>query len=262
MEVPKKYEDQLTYFRELFLDATKLRMRSDVTIGTALSGGLDSSATIGAMANLSKNNKSYSDDWQHAFVAAFPGTPLDESKYAKMVTDHLGIGATFVDIEPLKYWGKLKEYFYLFEDLYITSPLPMIMLYGAVKENGVTVTLDGHGADELLSGYAQGTLESLWDARWNMKRSKDIMGIYQDSLNEDKVQYERIPSFKIYTDYMIKKWVKKIIGKKMPSSDNEHPNFSRLDNHAQYLYAMFNENIMPTLLRNYDRYSMINSGSK
>ncbi|MEM0930966.1 MAG: asparagine synthase (glutamine-hydrolyzing) [Bacteroidota bacterium] len=259
IEVPKKYEDQVAYFRELFLDATKLRMRSDVTIGTALSGGLDSSATIGAMANLSKNNKSYSDDWQHAFVAAFPGTPLDESKYAKMVTDHLGIGATFVDIEPLKYWGKLEEYFYLFEDLYITSPLPMIMLYGAVKENGVTVTLDGHGADELLSGYAQGTLESLWDARWNMKRSKDIMGIYQDSLNEDKVQYERIPSFKIYTDYMIKKWGKKIVGKKMPSSDKEHPNFSRLDNHAQYLYAMFNENIMPTLLRNYDRYSMINS---
>ena len=45
----------------------------------------------------------------------------------------------------------------------------------------------------------------------------------------------------------------------MPSADNDHPNFNRLDNHAQYLYAMFNENVMPTLLRNYDRYSMINS---
>ena len=45
----------------------------------------------------------------------------------------------------------------------------------------------------------------------------------------------------------------------MPSIDNNHPNYKKLDNHAQYLYAMFNENIMPTLLRNYDRYSMINS---
>lgn len=259
VKVPDNYEDQVAQFRELFNDATKLRMRSDVTIGTALSGGLDSSATIGTMAHLSKNNKSYSNDWQHAFVASFPGTPLDESKYAKMVTDHLGIGATFIDIEPLKHWPKLEEYFYLFEDLYITSPIPMIMLYGSVKNNGVTVTLDGHGADELLSGYAQGTLESLWDSRLNPKKTKDILNIYQDSINDDKVQYERTSSFKVYQNFMVRKLGKKLLGKKMPSMDNDHPDFNKLDNHAQYLYTMFNENVMPTLLRNYDRYSMINS---
>lgn len=259
MEVPKTYQEQVEQFRELFMDSCKLRMRSDVTIGTALSGGLDSSATIGAMANLAKNNSSYSNDWQHAFVASFPGTPLDESHYAKMVTDHLGIGATFVDIDPLKHWDKLEEYLYLFEDIYITSPLPMIMLYGAVKENGVTVTLDGHGADELLSGYKQGTLESLWDAKFNIKNSRDIMNIFQESLNEDKVQFSRQPSSKLYMDYMTKKIGKKLLNKKMPSRDNGHPNFKKLDNHSQYLYAMFHENILPTLLRNYDRYAMINS---
>jgi asparagine synthase (glutamine-hydrolysing) len=259
VEVPKTYEEQVERFRELFMDSCKLRMRSDVTIGTALSGGLDSSATIAAMANLAKNNNSYSDDWQHAFVASFPGTPLDESHYAKMVTDHLGIGATFVDIDPLKHWDKLEDYFYLFEDLYITSPLPMIMLYGAVKENGTTVTLDGHGADELLSGYQQGTLESLWDARFNVKNTKDILDIYQGSINEDKVQYDRVSNWKLYRNYMIRKTGKKVLGKKMPSMDNDHPNFKKLDNHSQYLYAMFHENILPTLLRNYDRYAMINS---
>lgn len=259
VEVPKSYEEQVEHFRELFMDATKLRMRSDVPIGTALSGGLDSSATIGAMAHLSKNNNSYSNDWQHAFVAAFPGTPLDESKYAKMVTDHLGIGATFVDIEPLKHWEKLEDYFYMFEDLYITSPLPMIMLYGSVKKNGVTVTLDGHGADELLSGYGQGTLESLWDSRWDLRKTKDILNIYQESIIEDKLQYERTPSLKVYQDYMIRKLGKKLLGRKIQTVDNKHSKFKKLDNHAQFLYAMFHENIMPTLLRNYDRYSMINS---
>ncbi|WP_420322305.1 asparagine synthase (glutamine-hydrolyzing) [Flagellimonas sp.] len=258
VDVPKRYEDQVEHFRELFLDACKLRMRADVTIGTALSGGLDSSATIAAMANLSKNNKSYSNDWQHAFVAAFPGTPLDESHYAKMVTDHLGIGATFVDIDPLKHWENIEHYFYLFEDLYITSPLPMIMLYGAVKDNGVTVTLDGHGADELLSGYQQGALESLWDARFSPKNTKDILNIYQESINEDKVQYERVGNAKLYSNFMIRKMGKKLLGKKMPSIDNGHINFNKLDNHSQYLYAMFHENILPTLLRNYDRYAMIN----
>ena len=259
VEVPETYEEQVEEFRALFMDACKLRMRSDVTIGTALSGGLDSSATIAAMANLAGNNNSYSNDWQHAFVASFPGTPLDESYYAKKVTDHLGIGATFVDIEPLKHWDKLEEYFYLFEDLYITSPLPMIMLYEAVKKNGTTVTLDGHGADELLSGYQQGTLESLWDARFSIKNTKDILAIYQGSENDDTTQYTRNSNLKLYADYMSKKIGKKLLGKKMPSRDQDHKNFMQLDNHAQYLYAMFHENILPTLLRNYDRYAMINS---
>ncbi|MDP5230862.1 MAG: asparagine synthase (glutamine-hydrolyzing) [Cellulophaga sp.] len=258
VEVPNTYEEQVEKFRELFMDACKLRMRADVTIGTALSGGLDSSATISAMAHLAKNNNSYSKDWQHAFVASFPGTPLDESKYAKKVTDHLGIGATFVDIEPLKHWHKLDEYFYLFEDLYITSPLPMIMLYESVKKNGVTVTLDGHGADEMLSGYQQGNLEALWDARFSPSKTKDILNIYKEGLNEDTVQYDHPNMTKLYAAFMSKKMAKKALGKKMPSLDNQHPNFKKLDNHAQYLYAMFHENILPTLLRNYDRYAMIN----
>ena len=46
---------------------------------------------------------------------------------------------------------------------------------------------------------------------------------------------------------MTKKLAKKVLGRKMPSIDNNHPNFGKLDNHAQYLYAMFHENILPTL---------------
>ncbi|MCR5001968.1 MAG: asparagine synthase (glutamine-hydrolyzing), partial [Lachnospiraceae bacterium] len=52
VSVPAEYEEQVEMLRDLFLDACKLRMRSDVTIGTALSGGLDSSATICSMAHL------------------------------------------------------------------------------------------------------------------------------------------------------------------------------------------------------------------
>ena len=117
--VPKNYEEQVEEFRTLFLDSCKLRMRSDVTIGTALSGGLDSSATICAMAHLSKNDSDVrmNKDWQHAFVASFPGTTMDETAYAKKVTDYLGIDSTFVTIDPVKAIDKLDDYIYLFEDV-------------------------------------------------------------------------------------------------------------------------------------------------
>lgn len=258
VEAPKSYHEQVEVFRALFLDSCKIRMRSDVSIGTALSGGLDSSATIGAMAHLAGNNNSYSNDWQHAFVAAFPGTPLDESKYAKMVTDHLGIQSNFINIEPLQLWNNLEEYFYLFEDLYITSPIPMIALYGEVKKNGVTVTLDGHGADELISGYQGGMIESLWDARFSPKNIKDILNTFEGTLNQSD-QFNNTNNFKVFSNFMVKKIIKKLLNKDFKSKDSKHRNYSKLDNMTKYLYVMFHETYLPTLLRNYDRYAMINS---
>lgn len=257
IEAPGKYEEQVELFRELFMDSCKLRMRSDVSIGTALSGGLDSSATIAAMAHLSKDNRNYAKDWQHAFVATFPGTPLDESYYAKKVTDHLGLKATFIDIKPLEHWDRIEEYFYLFEDLYITSPIPMIMTYHEVKKNGVTVTLDGHGADELMSGYNH-FIEALWDSKFSYRKSRDIMNTYLDTMSDD-AQFEKPNGTKMAAEYLIKKAVKKVIRSEKVSRDQDHRNFRKLDNFTRHLYGVFHETILPTLLRNYDRYAMINS---
>jgi len=212
IDVPRNYNEQVEQFRELFLDACKIRMRSDVPIGTALSGGLDSSATISAMAHLSNGQIDYGKkDWQHAFVASFPGTPLDESKYAKMVTDHIDIEATYININPLKHWDNLEEYFYKFEELYITSPIPMLMTYSGVKQFGATVTLDGHGADELFSGYGH-LLEALWDSKFNVKSTIDILNTHIDTLSDD-AQFGRTSKLSIYLNYMSRKIIKNFSGK-------------------------------------------------
>lgn len=264
VDVPDTYEEQVEVMRELFLDACKIRMRSDVTIGTALSGGLDSSATICAMSHLSKNSSDrMNNDWQHAFVATFPGTTLDESVYAKQVTDYLGIDSTFVEINPLNAIGKLDDFVYKFEDVYLTSPIPMMLLYGALRENGTIVTIDGHGADELFGGYTFDFIHALDDARTKEERDM-ILTAYIDSFPHDNSNIGLNASKnKVYFNYLkrcLKDKIKKSSGASyMNVRAASDDNYKRLDALNKILYASSHETILPTLLRNYDRYSMANS---
>lgn len=262
VKVPARYEEQVGMFRELFMDACRIRMRSDVPIGTALSGGLDSSATISAVADISRHQPGarLSADWQHAFVASFPGTPLDETEYAKMVTDHLGIEATFLDIDPLKALDSLNDYFYLFEDLYITSPIPFMLTYGAMKKHGVKVTLDGHGADECFGGYHFDYIEALADAGCNFNNAKMVLDTYYDSFPVGALWHKGLPTKRCFwLKYQAKRYLALLLKRRAVASlDICHPEYDSLDNLTTRLYQSTHETILPTLLRNYDRYSMAN----
>lgn len=260
-EVSERYEEQVEQFRDLFVDACRLRMRSDVPIGTALSGGLDSSSTISVMAHVSRhlNGERGSDDWQHAFVACFPGTPLDEKKYAQMVTDYLGIDANFLDINPLNGIDRLSEYLYLFEELYITSPLPFMAVYEAMHKQGVKVTLDGHGADELFGGYSFDFVSALSDAGLNHSKIKSVLDAYDGVVSQPSCQFSVKPRWYRWLqwhggclkDYLLSRGAGHGV-------DESHPGWLRLDNLNKTLYRSVHEAVLPTLLRNYDRYSMAN----
>lgn len=253
IEPPQNYNDQVEMFRELFFDACKVRLRSDVPVATALSGGLDSSCVLSAIVNVSTNhNKPF------AFTASFPGTPLDETKYASALAKHLGINHICVEINPLKNWDKIYYFFYMFEELYITPPIPMISLYEEMKKNNIKVTIDGHGADELFSGYGH-LLEALWDVKKNMNKILDILDTYFYTTLSDSNQFKKHNKLQIMTKYFLKKIIKQILGRDILSRDQSHINFKKLDNLSKHLYVIFHETILPTLLRNYDRYSMINS---
>ena len=260
IDVPHRYEEQVEIFRELFLDACRIRMRSDVTLGTALSGGLDSSATICAMANIVKKGaeKRVNNDFQHAFVASFPETILDETYYARKVTDYLKIDSTEVVIDPIDGLKKMPQYIYLFEDIYITSPVPMMQLYDVVKKSGVTVTLDGHGADELFGGYPTDILYALLDSGTDVNSIKEILTTYfhlfLNSGSEKKVSYMHR-----YTDFMIRHLAKKVL--QVPTFDRVidtecSEKFKEMGHFERVLYNSTHTTILPTLLRNYDRYSM------
>ena len=258
--IPDRYEEQVELFRELFLDACRIRMRSDVKIGTALSGGLDSSATICAMAQLGKDMQAerMCKDWQHAFVASFPNTSLDETEYAKMVTDYLGIPGTFINIDPQKYLEKFEDWLYAYEEMYITSPIPMMATYHEVKSAGVTVTLDGHGADELFCGYPFDFMKAFPDTKGNKKEIEEILTAYYNAYPHENSNLAGLYKNTSYSFYMLKHYVKKIIhfGYEYACKDIKHPMWDKLDSLNKLLYTHTHTDILPTLLRNYDRYSM------
>lgn len=261
VEVPTNYEEQVEQFRDLFIESCRIRMRSDVPIGTALSGGLDSSATISTMAQIAKLHRGerVSENWQHAFVATFPGTPLDESCFAKRVVENIGIGASYLVIDPLKELERLYEYLYKFEELYVTSPIPMIQTYKAIKSYGISVTLDGHGADELMAGYGKSLFEAFLDCGLDFAAIKNIADTYRDLLPADSKQFDKGGNtWIIYSKFMTLTAARIMFrkGGYLNCTDHSHPNFYKLDRFNRHLYQMVHDTILPTLLRNYDRYSM------
>lgn len=260
VDAPKKYEEQCEVFRELFLDACRIRMRSDVTIGTALSGGLDSSATICSMAHIIQNGNdgTVNPDNQHAFIAKFPGTTLDESYYADKVTEKLGINSTDVYVDPIKGLENMAQYMYDFEEVYYTSPVPMMQTYAALREENVLVTLDGHGADELWGGYQGDLLYALLDCEHDENAAKQIIDTYRNCFDKKmNPGIHQKADKKIAQKFKMEYAARKVLGL---NADKKYlkdvKGFDRLSHFNRVLYNDFHVTILPTLLRNYDHYSM------
>lgn len=261
---PVRYEEQVEQWREIFLDAVRLRMRADVKIGTALSGGLDSSATFSAMAYLAKNGYTdgrSSSEWQHGFCAHYPDSTLDESNWAKIVTDAFDLPLDLVEINPTGSKWTLEDALYQVEDPYLTMPTPMLELYSAISKAGVKVTLDGHGADELFSGYGHIPLAYLNASNNEMIEIDAIekstrTGIL--SLNSSStVKWRLEKKIGAYSRPYVEKLKDLVRG--VPSlsyEDKKHPEFKKMTKFDQSLYELFHVTALPTLLRNYDRYSM------
>ena len=255
--VKESYPQQVEHFRELFFDSCKIRMRSDVKIGTALSGGLDSSSVAAAMHYWGNHNESKSElrqpgDWQNAFVATFKGTELDEKEYASTVVNSLNLNGHFYEIDATKGIDSMSEYLWYFEELFLTSPIPMIEIYKAVKANGVSVSLDGHGADELLSGYGTTIFNAVKDAPFNIPGIKEIASTYKNLKDIDRSDFNVVVDGFAGRKNMLKFYLSKLF--KFTNDQDELVKDLGYFNAA--LYKEFHYYILPTLLRNYDRYSM------
>jgi asparagine synthase (glutamine-hydrolysing) len=259
IEVPPTYEEQVECYREIFLDAVKIRMRSDVPVGTALSGGLDSSAVAGAMAFLGKSAGSTQKlDWQNAFIASFPDTFLDETEYARKVVNHLSINGNFISIDQAEGIENLGKYLYAFEEIDYTSPIPMSRVYEEMAKKGVRVSLDGHGVDEAMSGYGKSLFEIFLDT-CSPRAIHQVLTTYRGLHPPELLPDGGKSNASHYLSYLFtrkKTLFRNLVNAVIPVKNGP---IEKLGNFNYNLYLLFHDSILPTLLRNYDRYAMMSS---
>jgi asparagine synthase (glutamine-hydrolysing) len=143
------FEDACEEFRELFYVSVGRRLRSDVPVGTSLSGGLDSSSVALTMYDL-LGGKSV----QKCFSARFDDKTVDEGYYMQKVVENRSIehSVTWPAVENL--YANIEKIMYHQEEPFASASIyAQWEVFKLSREKGVTVLLDGQGADETLAGY-------------------------------------------------------------------------------------------------------------
>ena len=135
----------------LVVDSVRLRLISDVPLGAFLSGGLDSSAVVAAMAQLSKQNGGGGGDVT-AVTIGFKGWDQSEVEHARLVARSLGVRHIVDELEPaaLELVDTLATHFD--EPFSDPSAIPTYLLSKRARQE-VTVALSGDGGDECFAGY-------------------------------------------------------------------------------------------------------------
>lgn len=148
---PKHHSDTFDSYKEniqqTLSNAIKLRLRSDVAVGSCLSGGTDSSAIVGIASALSNYKL-------NLFTAAMHEKDLDESNYAKEVAEKNNGNwyTVYPDADKLK--QDLNDLIYSQDiPIWSTSTYAQFSVMRLAKENNTKVLLDGQGSDELFGGY-------------------------------------------------------------------------------------------------------------
>lgn len=142
-------EEASDKFYELFELAINRRLRSDVPVGSSLSGGLDSSAIV-MMINRIKNKKKT----QKTFSARFKNFDKDEGEFINEITGRAEVDSFFTWPDESSFMNNLQKIYYHQEEPFqSTSLVAQWEVMRLARSNNVPVLLDGQGADETLAGY-------------------------------------------------------------------------------------------------------------
>lgn len=260
------YADAVEQTRELFLDSIRLHLRSDVPLGAALSGGIDSSSIVSAIRHVEPDLE------LNTFSYVARGYPYNEEKWVDIVNNHTGAiphKFVFTEDDILKDMDEVMRF--QGEPFASSSIYAIYRTYKEAKVNGVVVTLDGQGADELFAGYSgyphatipsflkeKGLFSTLqfiknWSA-WPGRNKKTALSILVRELKESvgiHQKEEKLASWPWMDSSLIKKHgISKESYRQLLDGHGKNRSLA-----AQLKFAS-TQNGLPNLLRTGDRSSM------
>ena len=163
-------------FADKLRETVRMHLRSDVPVGCALSGGLDSSS-IAVLVNAMKNGQGVP---LHTFTSTFPGHRYDERQFVDSVVATIRALPHFTTPDPHLFLEELDRFLWIHDE-----PVGSLSMYAGycvarlTQEAGIPVTLNGQGGDEILSGYWQTYflhLLDLWKQGQLMDLSRHFLG--------------------------------------------------------------------------------------
>ena len=185
------FDDAKTKFRELLFESVELHMRSDVAVGAALSGGIDSSSIASVVRHL------YPNADLHTFSYIASDSRISEESWVDQIISWAGATGHKVSIDKdILFESDLDDLITAQGEPFSTlSIYAQFKVFQLAKEVGIKVTLDGQGADEFLAGYhgfPEGRISSLmrngrlleipkfiknWES-WPGRSSKNLAAVY------------------------------------------------------------------------------------
>lgn len=146
---PVSFNEASDLVRDHFLDNVTLHLRSDVPVGSALSGGVDSSSIVMAMRKLQGPGADL-----HTFSYIADDSSLSEERWVDLIGASSGATVHKVRLDSMELTDRLERLVYVQDEPFSsTSILAQNSVFMLAREKGIKVMLDGQGADELFGGY-------------------------------------------------------------------------------------------------------------
>ena len=258
------FVDATKEFKRLFELSIKRRLRSDVPVGSSLSGGLDSSSIVYTIQNLKDKNQK-----QSTFSARFKGFSKDEGEFIDLINEDLTTDANSVFVTKESQQEVFEKVCYHQDEPFGgASILAQYQVMRMAKENNTTVLLDGQGADEYLAGYTRFFQNYLFSLRKKNKKTFSIQKQNLEAFYNQNIPFNYLKyAFLNQTDF-----IRKVKNKLIQPDYIQQFNTEFYKKNKNYFYktsfaptlsdALFDSLFLksiPTLLRYADRNSMANS---
>jgi asparagine synthase (glutamine-hydrolysing) len=248
----KNPNDAIYSIKTILNDSVRLRLRSDVKLGMALSGGVDSNIIVLIANRINKKIKS--------FTATYPNSNNhNEDSLTNKTVLKLGLNHFYKKVEIQNYIEKLEYLIWCHDEPFDTMGIiAQFSVYEKMKEENIKVSLDGQGADEVFGGYKTYRVSML---KANFFKIKFLKYYFKSNLSQI-FSDTKILLASFFPSFFERLYFYKRADKLFKGQVSFVKSFKKMFYHPSNLNIKLNNDVneyLPVLLKYVDRNSMANS---